>query len=1199
MERVRRLLVCLVLLSLCLTAGAQRFFNLTADEVRIDTVLPVFRCAVPLGSGYADSLYTVSLLYPEYIDMSTADAERVRQLITEPLPAVPQVHQYLSVDRKQGTLQLSLVPLVERHGKYQKLVSFMLDVQAQPKLLNAGQSLSTRAGGSSDRYASHSVLATGNWAKIRVPATGIFQLTDAVIKKAGFSSLDRVRVFGYGGELQPEALSDEYLRQTDDLQELPTCSVGGRRLFFGQGPVSWPSASSPARVRNPYSNYGYYLITEDDTTPLQLDSAAFISNYYPSLDDYHVLYENDQYAWYEGGRNLYESATIEAGQTKTISIAAHDRAQSGNLRVVLTTGSSATATVELNGEVLGEQSMQLASSYAHAAESARTYEVDNLQTDNQVRISVAAGSDAVRIDYIALAFDTPFGAPSLTTSQFPVAEYVHNITNQDHHADPAADMIIIVPASAKLTAQAERISQLHQQHDNMSVRIVPADELYNEFSSGTPDASAYRRYMKMVYDRAQTADDMPHYLLLFGDCAWDNRMLSSAWTGYSPDDFLLCYESDNSMSSTECYVSDDFFCLLDDGETLLAGNGYTGKPDIAVGRFPVRNADEAKVMVDKTLAYVANDNAGSWQNTVMFMGDDGNNNQHMIDADKAAAIVEELNPGMVVRKVMWDAYTREMSSTGASYPEVTKVITQQQQAGALIMDYCGHGRADQISHEAVLGLSDFENFSNQNLPLWITASCDIMPFDSQTDNIGEAAMLNAKGGAVAFFGTTRTVYQNRNQLINNAFLRNLFTPVDGQYISIGEAQRKAKNDLVDGYIYDPYDPQHPKYDTTQNKLQYSLLGDPALRLNIPTLQVVVDAINGQTLTPNTVATLRTGQVATVSGHVENAGQRLSTFSGTLTATVRDSEEQITCKLNNTSDDGAQSPFVYTDRTKTLYTGSNEVSSGQFTFSFAVPMDINYTDATALINLFAATDDHSQAANGSSEQFKVEGADVVGNDSIGPSVYCYLNAPSFTNGGSVNTTPFFVAEITDKDGINTTGNGIGHDLELVIDGSIAMTYNLNDNFQYDYGSYTSGSTYYSIPELAPGPHKLTFRAWDVLNNATTTQLDFNVVRALQPDYLSVSCTRNPATTTTTFIISHDRTGSQLDITLDVFDFAGRQLWQHHESAVPTTGTYTLDWDLTTDGGTRLQTGVYLYRVRISSDDSAQASKAQKLIIIGNK
>lgn len=356
-------------------------------------------------------------------------------------------------------------------------------------------------------------------------------------------------------------------------------------------------------------------------------------------------------------------------------------------------------------------------------------------------------------------------------------------------------MVIIIPTSQKLKAQAERLKAFHQQHDALSVRIVPADELFNEFSSGTPDANAYRRYLKMLYDRAgDNPSLMPKYLLLFGDCAWDNRMNSSAWTNFSTDDFLLCYESENSFSSTDCYVNDGFFCSLDDEE---GGNpAGSDKHDIAVGRFPVRTAEEAKVLVDKTITYAENKNAGSWQNVVMFMGDDGNNNLHMRDANEAAVMVERLNPGLVVKRVMWDAFAEVVTSTGNTYPEATSIIKRQQANGALVMDYCGHGAQGQISHEGVLHLSDFKSFTNTNLPLWITASCDIAPFDSQTENIGEQAVLNPKGGAIAFYGTTRTVYTDRNKRINKAFLRALFTRVNDNYVSLGEAQRIAKNSLL-------------------------------------------------------------------------------------------------------------------------------------------------------------------------------------------------------------------------------------------------------------------------------------------------------------------------------------------------------------------------------------------------------------------
>ena len=185
---------------------------------------------------------------------------------------------------------------------------------------------------------------------------------------------------------------------------------------------------------------------------------------------------------------------------------------------------------------------------------------------------------------------------------------------------------------------------------------------------------------------------------------------------------------------------------------------------------------------------------------------------------------------------------------------------------------------------------------------------------------------------------------------------------------------------------------------------------------------------------------------------------------------------------------------------------------------------------------------------------------------------------------MNSTPYFVAEVKDKDGINASGAGIGHDMQLIIDGKMEMTYSLNENFQYDFGSYTSGSTYYNIPQLEEGPHKLQFRAWDILNNYSTAELTFNVVTGQKPSF-SIGCTNNPARESTTFIISHDRSGAELGVIIDVFD-------------VSDTGTYTVPWDLTIDGGSRLQTGVYLYRVHLTSEGATRISKAKKLIVVGN-
>lgn len=1167
----------LALIGLTMNAQTQRFFNLTVEDIEIDSLLPEFTYAVPIGEGYADSTYEVELRYPEFLDFSKADEERYAVLSGEPLPELPVVHTQMVVERKRGILELAFTPLVERGGKKQFLVSFMLSVTSRPvkKARRAAAAAST-----ADRYAAHSVLATGKWAKIRVSETGVYQLTESLIKKAGFSDLSKVKVYGYGGNLQNERLVASELTATDDLTEVATCAVGGKRLFYAKGPVSWSSNSASKRTRNYYSDYGYYFLTEDDDEPLTVDSTAFVASFYPSADDYHALYEVDGYAWYQGGRNLCAPTAISSSQTFTIANRAG--ATGGALSVCVAAGSAATVSVSCNGTTLGALNISALGEYDKGKEASNTWTVGNLQSTDSITLNVTSGGP-VRLDYISFAYDTPKAAPNLNGS-FAAPEYVYNITNQDHHADGASDMVIIIPTSQKLLAQAQRLADFHAQHDSISVTIVPADELFNEFSSGTPDANAYRRYMKMLYDRATTEAELPKYLLLFGDGVWDNRMLTSGCKSLDPDDYLLCFESENSFNEISCYVNDGFYALLDDGEgTSMA---TSDKEDIAVGRFPVTTADEAKVMVDKTIGYAEDKNAGAWQNIIMTMGDDGNENIHMRAANEAAETIMTLHPGYHVKKVMWDSYTRVSSSTGNTYPEVTSLVKQQQAAGALIMDYSGHGKADQMSHENVLRLTDFANFTNENLPLWITASCDIMPWDGTEANIGETAVLSSKGGAVAFYGTTRTVYSSYNNSLNKAFLKHVLSFKNGKPMPIGEAQRLTKVEMISGGS-----------DRTTNKLQYSLLGDPALALNLPTQTVVIDSIAGVATGGSDLPELKAGAIVTLKGHIENEGGLNALFNGLVTATVRDTRELVTCKLNNKSKDGASTAFQYYDRSKTIFQGTDSVRAGQFSFTFAVPRDINYADGTGLVNLYAVGDDQT-LAHGSEDGFIVNGTETVSNDSIGPSIYCYLNTPSFVNGGNVNSTPYFVAEVTDKDGINASGSGVGHDLQLVIDGDMQKTYNLNDNFNFEFGSYTKGSTYYNIPELEEGAHTLSFRAWDILNNSSTVTLSFNVVKGLQPEITSVSCTENPARTSTTFIVSHNFSGADVDLVLDVFDMSGRILWQHSESGTSTGNAYTVAWDLTTDSGSRLQTGVYLYRVRLSSGGSTQASKAKKLVVINN-
>ncbi|MCR4994426.1 MAG: type IX secretion system sortase PorU, partial [Bacteroidales bacterium] len=647
-----------------------------------------------------------------------------------------------------------------------------------------------------------------------------------------------------------------------------------------------------------------------------------------------------------------------------------------------------------------------------------------------------------------------------------------------------------------------------------------------------------------------------------------------------PDDFLLTYESENSWNDVTSYVMEDYFGLLDDGEGKKL---LREKVDLGIGRFPVRTAAEAEALVTKTENYIRSAYAGAWKNVACFLGDDGDNNSHLKYADEVAEDVIKKHPEIEVRKIMWDAYPRESTSSGLRFPLAKQAIVSQMDEGALMMNYVGHAAPYSLSHEQVLRIEDFAAFTSPRVPLWVTAACDVVPFDTQKENIGETAILNTDAAAIAFYGTTRTVYANKNAVLNRAFCDAVFDADDeGRPNRLGDAVRYSKTYVAstEGNYY-------------ENKLHYVLLGDPSLRLGSVQNHVVLDSINGTAVDalPDDF-TLHAGGKVHLAGHIADAdGTPLPSFTGTLHVRLYDSMSTITC-LNA---DGADEAFTYTTYDKILYNGADSVQAGRFALTCPIPIDIKYSDENGRLLFYAITNDRLIEANGYCEDFLVGGTEPDLNDTEGPDITAWLGTEDFENGGTVCATPYFVAYLEDESGINTAGNSLGHDIELIIDNDPATTYCLNEYYTGNFGDFTRGTVAFSVPELTDGPHSLLLRAWDTQNNENAITLDFNVDRSLKMHLTDLTASINPASTTTTFLLTYDRPGSECTFTIEVFDFAGRLLWTYTETGASATGLYAIPWGLVTGSGFPLGSGIYLYRARVTCGDSEEATKTQKLVI----
>ena len=1251
----RYLLLPILLLAL-LPAKAQDELEVDWATYAQDTVMPVFTHSIDLGYDHAVHTYSVAIEYPELKPLTAEETARFRLPAEAGLPEWPKMDVYKGISAKRGQLDISFTPIIWRDGQYQKIVSFTLKVKSTSSAVKAY----ARSSSQEQEEALHSQLSKGRWVKLRVAENGIHMLTHTHLRNMGFSDPSRVRLFGYGGHPLSESDTGSWI---DDLCEIPLWHTDNHRmLFYANGPVMWTLEKDNTFIhtRNPYSEYGYYFLTDD----AEGEPATFVrEDSLPSVDPFvqttpaHVLHEVDDYAWFHGGRQLVESYDYANGNIKRYPLKLLDYApEKAVLDICFThNGVSSTAvSVALDSTVLGTITLTSVGPHSEATSATRSYTVgmndlggaignhtvtlthnrpvgtsgrldywrfnytksisvgepiyatnagvhtyDVQGTSNLKNVVVWRITDSATPTQIPSAFKDDwkytFTAESErgdiyiaidTEASYPIPEMVGEVANQDLHATEPMDYIIIVPSSGKLTAQAERLAEAHRTHGGLRVKVVRADEIYNEFSSGTPDATAYRRYLKMLYDRAETMDDAPKYLLLFGDAAWDNRMLSSAWKGQSPDDYLLCFEAVNSFSSTSSYVMEDYFGLLDDGEGKRL---LLDKVDIGVGRFPVTSVAQARDAVDKVITYMDNANAGAWKNTILMLGDDGDNNQHMSDAEQVALMLEGNYPDYMVKRIYWDTYPMEVTATGHSYPTVRKRLLELLNEGALMVNYSGHGSPDVLSHEMVISKTDMEQLASPRLPVWVTVSCDISPFDNSTTSFGEYAFLNPKGGAIALMTSTRTTFSDQNRRINYFFSKYAFARDEhNRRYSLGDAIRLAKCSLIttaNGSLQD----------MSENKLNYALLGDPALIVGNTDYNMVIDEVNGISTAGKEDITLKAGARVSVKGHVTTLdGTQASDFTGVMHATVFDNIEIVNCRNNAGS---ASQPFSFRERTKTLFIGGDSVRNGEFTFTFRVPMDINYSLKSGLINLYAVSDAHDREAKGMFNQFLLGGtADGLVNDSLGPKVELYLNSPDFVSGDQVNETPHLLVMLEDPDGINTVGNGIGHDLIAIIDGEASLTYNLNNYYTSELGDYTRGTVSYRLPELSEGLHTLMFRAWDMMNNATTVTVDFEVVKGLRPRILEVTTTHSPAREHTTFMLTHDRPETEVTVKFEVFDFSGRTLWTLTEQATTPDNHYTADWGLCTSAGQPLASGVYLYRVTVTSASGKSTSRAKKLTIL---
>ena len=758
-------------------------------------------------------------------------------------------------------------------------------------------------------------------------------------------------------------------------------------------------------------------------------------------------------------------------------------------------------------------------------------------------------------------------------TDLPVPEPEGKIANQDLHGAAPTDHIIVV--HPPFLAQAQRLAQFHRQHNGLRTLVVTTQQVYNEFSSGTPDPTAIRDFVKMYYDKFKDPADKLKYLLLFGDASYDykDRLLNN--TNYVPS-----YQNNVSLDILSTYTTDDFFGFLDDTEDINSGS-IVNYLDIGVGRVPAKNTEEATNFVDKVEAYYNPSSFGPWRNNFTFIADDEDQNLHLQDMELVTGTVSTTAPVFDKQKIYLDAYRQETGSGGSAYPSVNQAINNQVLNGTLIWNFAGHGGPRRLAEETILDQQIVNSWKNVNrLPLFITATCDFAPFDNPLLNsLGENILVRPKTGAIALMTTTRVVFAFSNRIMNNNYLQiALQTGPDGRYRALGDAVKDAKN-----YTY------QTSSDIANNR-KFTLLGDPAVTIAYPVLKVQPTKING---TPATaVDTLSAAEKVIIEGEVRDVqGNLLTGFNGNVYPVVYDKPQNISTLGN----DPTSPPTSFSTQSNILFKGKASVTGGKFSFSFKVPRDINYQYGNGKLSLYA--ENGANDGNGYYTGFMVGGSgNDVDNDKEGPVIKPFLNDEKFVNGGITNEMPVLILKLSDSSGINTSSTGIGHDLVATLDDDDNQFFILNEFFQADLNSYQLGRVSFQLPELKPGPHRLKVKAWDVLNNSSEAILEFIVEADEELQISHVLNYPNPFTTRTQFWFEHNKPGLDLQVRLQIFTVTGRVI-KTFQKTINTIGNRSseLEWDGKDEYGDKVAKGVYLYKLSVTAPNKLRKEKIEKLVL----
>lgn len=1083
----------------------------------------------------------------------------------------------------------------------------------------------------------NSVLAAGDWYRFETPTEGIYKIDQAFLQGLGIdvASVDprTIKIYGYGGYALPENLA---VSNNQGLTENAIYVVGESDgkfdaadyvLFYGRPPEFWEynkSLKRIIRVKNPYNKKNYYWLTYGGSngkrmTPKQ---SLNIQNAYvqPFTQAFKSL-DKDSINIGKSGRDYFGDVLDIDTKSRTYLTSLNGIVPASSIRYNFRQVNASSPIIPFN---IQESGVQIYNSnlfgnsdfiYGVADSGSAVYNGTLADERSTLKFTINTGSASAKVylDYFEIAYKKYLRAVSdnllffskdttatieydlsnfsnssiqtfditdfanvqlvsgasisggqykfqasglngavhkyyaVTSSAFLTPSNGTKMSNSNIRGNLAGSKMIII-TSRNFQTQAERYAAYRSSQSpyKLSTQIFYVDDIMNEFDGGLLDPTAIRDFLKYAYDNWQIK---PFYVLLFGDGTYDylnSEKLSN--------NFVPTYQTPESLDEIYSYPMDDYYARV-------SGNDL--KADLAIGRLPIDTDADAQSVVDKIIAYETTLDKGLWRNTVTLVADDGPQALGVDDGSIHTSQSENLAKNKLPKyfdqnKIYLVAYPTVYTGLGRRKPGVNQAIIDAVNNGTLILNYVGHGNPEVLAHEVVFDKKvSIPQIKNDKYFFLTAATCDFGKYDDPTNQSSAEMMLTMpNAGEIAAFTAARVVFSTSNAAINDSLYTNLFRAREANNlpITIGKAFFLTKQFRVEG-----------------NDEKFHLLGDPSIRLDEPVIPARIDSVNGKTLqTSVQVSALGTVKI---NGSVRNADGSKNQFNGEAIISVFDSEQ---------SKYFAEMNYTVTFPGGLIYRGRVTINNGDFQTEFVVPKDISYENKNGKIVAYVYNS--STDGVGYTNNVIVGGTNPNAvNDGKGPDISIYFDNTNFANSYLVNPDFTLIAKLTDGNGLNTTGTGIGHKLEGIVNGDVSNAIDFTNYFVGDLNSGgKSGAINYRFGNMKPGDYTIQIKAWDVFNNFSTQNASFTVVSSDNGIVVrDVYNYPNPFGSNTTFTFQHNVSGP-INVKIKVYTVAGRMIKQIEDFDV--MDKYVrVDWDGRDDDGNQIANGTYFYKLIVESVD----------------